>query len=260
MSLQLSSMEQLFFLERDPGKSVTFCFSVELYEEVNPARLKEAAEIAEKAGALVINIGTLSERTIDAMFAAGKSANAAGVPVVLDPVGAGASKLRSEISQRLLKKIKFSVIRGNASEITALCCGKTCGKGVDSEKQEEESVLAAAKELSKRTGAGVAVSGETDIIAERDEVKRIKNGHAMMERITGSGCMLSALIGAFVGANPKKAFLATAAAFCVLGIAGEQAYEKIMEKCEGTGSFRTYMIDAVSLMDGEVLKRRMRVE
>lgn len=243
--------------------TVTDCANIVLASGASPIMaddISEAADIASISSALVINIGTLNERTIKSMLAAGKAANAAGVPVVLDPVGAGASKLRKETTAKLLSEVKFSVIRGNMSEIMALYSGEMGGKGVDSAHKVDDSAAKMAQELSKRTGAVIAISGETDVIASADKVYKVKNGHSMMESITGSGCMLTALLGGFVGANKERVMEATAAAFAAMGIAGEQAYEKVSQKGEGTGSFRTYLIDAISLMDGSVFERRMKIE
>ena len=225
----------------------------------------EAADIAALANAVVINIGTLNARTIQSMFAAGKKARDLHRPVVLDPVGAGASRLRTETALDLIKEIPFAVIRGNVSEIKALIAGGGTTRGVDADERDWttdglDGVAAAAGVLARRTDAVVAVTGATDILSDGTRVLAIRNGHPLMAQITGSGCMLSAVIGAFCGAAPDHLFDAVAAALCTMGLAGEQAAERTAKANAGTGSFRTYLIDSLSLMDEAVLRGGMKVE
>ena len=166
----------------------------------------EAVEITAICGGLNINIGTLNQRTIPAMFAAGKRANELGHTVVLDPVGAGASGLRTDTAVQLLEKIQFSVIRGNISEIKTLAFGSGTTKGVDADVADritEENLDEAvdfAREFAHRTGAVVAITGAIDIVADGERAFCIRNGHPMMSSITGTGCQLSALTAAFVTA------------------------------------------------------------
>ena len=225
----------------------------------------EAADIAALADAVVINIGTLNARTIQSMLAAGKKAVSLGRPAVLDPVGAGASRLRTETALELIRQIPFSVVRGNVSEIKAVLAGSGTTRGVDADERDLASdgldgAVAAARALACRTGAVVAVTGPTDIVSDGSRVFAIHNGHPLLSRITGSGCMLSALTGAFCGASPGKVFEAAAAALCTMGLAGEQAAERTLRESAGTGSFRTYLIDSLSLMDETALAGGMKLE
>ena len=223
----------------------------------------EAADIAGIADALVINIGTLNARTIRSMEIAGLEAARRGIPTVLDPVGAGASPFRTEAARSLLEKIPFTVIRGNASEIRTLASGTGTTRGVDASEADarETGIVSIRREamiLALRTKATVAVTGETDIVTDGGRSCAIRNGDPLMGRITGSGCMLSAVLGAYVGANAKCAAPldpvdATAAALCAMGIAGERAARAATKV--GTGSFRVALIDALSrLCSREVLK------
>ena len=225
----------------------------------------EVDDIAALAGALVINIGTLNARTIQSMLAAGRRAAALNLPVVLDPVGAGASALRTQTACDLLRSIPFAVIRGNVSEIKALMGGGGTTRGVDADEKDWSSggldgVIAATSALARRTGAVVAVTGVTDVVSDGSRALAIRNGHAMMSRITGSGCMLSAVIGAFCGAAPDRTFDAVGAAIAAMGLAGEQAAARAAKERTGTGSFRTYLIDSLSLMDEAVLAGGMKLE
>lgn len=220
--------------------------------------IKDAVEIAGNASALVINIGTLNERTVETMVAAGMEANKKGVPVVLDPVGAGATSYRTEVTKMLLDKVDFAVIRGNISEIGAIYNGKSSNKGVDAgamDMMDAKSVAEMAKELSAKTGAVIAVTGKVDVVADSENAYGIYNGSYYMSKITGCGCMLSCLLGAFVGA--VEAYLpAVVCGICAMGIAGEIAEKKM----EGTGSFRMHLIDGLSNMCENIYNEGNRIE
>ncbi len=227
--------------------------------------IDEIADIAALADAVVINIGTLNARTVLSMTEAGKKAASLGRPVILDPVGAGASRLRTGTAEKLMGEIPFAVIRGNVSEIKALLGGAGTTRGVDADEKDLsadglDGVAATAKALALRTGAVVAVTGPTDIVTDGIRTLAVRNGHPLMSRITGSGCMLSALTGAFCGAAPGQAFEAAAAALCMMGLAGEQAAARTVGESAGTGSFRTYLIDSLSLMDEAALAGGMKLE
>lgn len=228
--------------------------------------LAEVEEIISLCGALVINIGTLNARTIESMILAGKKANELSKPVILDPVGAGASKLRTETVYRLLDEVKFSVIRGNISEIKTVYAGTGTTQGVDADlkdalcEENKEEVISFAKVLSQKTGAVIAITGKTDLIADEHTAYLVKNGHETMSKITGTGCMLSAILGAFVGANNENVLNATTAAVSFMGQCGEYAHEKMLSTGGGTSSFRTYLIDAMSLMSVEDFERGARIE
>lgn len=225
----------------------------------------EAAEITALCSATNLNIGTLNSRTIPAMLIAGKRANELGHPVVLDPVGAGASVLRTETALRLLEEIQFTVIRGNISEIKTLALGTGTTKGVDADSADrvtEENLTAMvtlAKTFAARTGAVVAISGAIDIVANANTAYCIHNGHPMMSTITGSGCQLSALTAAFVAANPTDPLLAAAAATAAMGLAGEIAHARLSPQ-DGNASYRNYILDAIYSLTPEALEKGANYE
>lgn len=228
--------------------------------------INEVEEIISICNALVINIGTLNERTVAAMIKAGKKANRLGRPVILDPVGAGASTLRTSTVFKLLEEVQFSVIRGNVSEIKTIDQGSGTTKGVDADISDAvntdnlDQMIAFAKALSEKTGAVIAMTGAIDIVADSQKALVIRNGHPMMSLITGTGCMLTAVIGSYCGANPDHLLLATAAAVSCIGLCGELAFEKVQTNQAGTASFRTYLIDAVSLMNAQTLEGGIKLE
>lgn len=198
----------------------------------------EMEEMVSISHALVINIGTLDEYWVKSMHLAAAKAQQLGKPWVLDPVGAGASALRNETVAALLV-YKPTVIRGNASEIMALAnVSKEKTKGVDSTQESTEAV-AAAKWLNETTGSIVCISGETDIIISGNETILVKNGHVLMQKVTGLGCTATALIGAFVGNEPGNPFYATAAAMALMSIAGEMAFDR----AEGPGTLQLHLLD-----------------
>lgn len=222
--------------------------------------LDEVEEITSICGGLNINIGTLNRNTIPSMFAAGKKANELGHPVVLDPVGAGASKLRTNTACRLLEEVQFAVIRGNSSELKALAVGSASTRGVDADAADavtEESldrVVAFAKEFSARTGSVICHYGAIDIVADQTRAFCIRNGHPLMSRITGTGCQLSAMTAAYVTANPETPLEATAAAVCAMGLCGEIAYQRLTAQ-DGNSSYRNYIIDAIYHLTPDALEQ-----
>lgn len=226
----------------------------------------DVEDITTICNALVINIGTLNKDTIESMIAAGKKANELGHPVILDPVGAGASKLRTETTFRLLKEIQFAVIRGNISEIKTVYSGSGSTKGVDADVADaitDENLAetaAFAKKLSKTTGAVIAITGAIDIIADANEAYAIRNGVAAMSKITGTGCMLSGVVAAYVAANPDNKIKAVTAAVAAEGLCGEIAAGKTKAEGAGTLSLRAYLIDAMSNLDGKTLEEGAKVE
>lgn len=225
----------------------------------------DAEEITAICGGLNINIGTLNQRTIPAMLAAGKKANACGHPVLLDPVGAGASSLRTETAFKLMKEVRFAAIRGNISEIKALALGEGTTKGVDADVAEAitEDTLSEtadfAGKFAAKTGAIIVITGSIDIVADGNTAFAVRNGHPIMSRITGSGCMLSAMTAAYLTANPDTPLQACLAAVCAMGLCGQRAFERLSPR-EGNASFRTYLIDEVFNLDGEVLERGAKYE
>ena len=225
----------------------------------------EAAHITQISNGLTINIGTLNASTIPSMLASGKKANEKGIPAVLDPVGAGASELRTQTAERLMKEVKFSVIRANISEIKALALSSGGARGVDADSADVvternlEQNIAFAKDFAARHGCVAAITGKIDIVADADTAFVIRNGHEMMSRITGSGCQLSALTSAFVAANPQKTLESAAAAVCAMGLCGQTAFER-MGAMDGNASYRTFLIDAVFNLTQEQLQQGAKYE
>ena len=226
--------------------------------------VREAAEAVRGAAALVCNLGAIA--AVDAMLAAGKAANDLGRPVVLDPVAAGNTALRRQESARLLSGVKFAAIRGNASEIRALARGELTGSGVDVSGEDAVTdatlprTVETARLLAKQTGAVVAVSGPIDVVTDGEQTVLLRNGCATMARITGSGCMLTSMLGAFCGADPGHPFEATCAAIAAMGVAGDLAEERRLRNGTGNATFRTDLIDAVFNLTEEQLNRRVQYE
>lgn len=225
----------------------------------------EVAEITALCAALNINIGTLNSRTIDSMLLAGKTANELHHPVVFDPVGAGASRLRTDTARRLLDEVRFTVIRGNVSEIKTLAAGSGTTKGVDADvadrvtEENLDEAVAFAKAFAAKTGAVVAITGAIDIVADGKTAYCIRNGHAMMSSITGTGCQLSAMTAAFVAANPEKPLEAAAAAVCAMGLAGELAHAHLAPG-DGNATYRNRIIDAIYHLTPAALEKGANYE
>lgn len=217
----------------------------------------EVEEIAAIANALVINIGTLNERTVKSMLAAAATANKKNVPVILDPVGVGVSTLRNKATERLLKNIQFAAIRGNLSEI-AYCAGKNSAtRGVDSNSNDEKfSAAEVAKIVAEKYSCVAIITGAVDFVADGKKFAQIKNGVAAMGKITGTGCMLSGILGAYIGAAEDK-FSAAVNAVASMGIAGEISFEKY--SALGTGSLRVGIIDALSKIDDKIISARGKI-
>ncbi|BBF42806.1 hydroxyethylthiazole kinase [Lachnospiraceae bacterium KM106-2] len=226
---------------------------------------EEVEEITSICGGLNINIGTLNARTIDAMILAGKKANALGHPVLLDPVGAGASTLRTNTALKLIDEIQLSVIRGNISEIKTLASGDGTTKGVDADisdavtKEHIDTAVAFAKQFSKEHHVVVAITGAIDLVADENRCYCIYNGRSEMGRITGTGCQLSGIMTAFLVANQNHPLEAAATAVMMMGVAGEIGWEHKKAE-EGNATFRNRIIDAIYNMTGEELERRARYE
>lgn len=225
----------------------------------------EVAEITSICGGLNINIGTLNKRTIKSMFLAGKKANLLGHKVLLDPVGAGASTLRTKTALELLKKIKFDVIRGNISEIKTLAFGSGSTKGVDADIQDAvnennlEKSIAFVNEFAQKTKSVIAVTGAIDLVSDGNKCYIIRNGRSEMGKITGTGCQLSGIMTAFIVANPDRILEATAAAVCTMGVAGEIGWSK-MEEGDGNSTYRNRIIDAIFNIDDEILSAKSKIE
>ena len=252
--------------------------------------VEEAVEITGLCHGLTINLGTLNQNKISSMLSAGKRANELGHPVILDPVGIGASKLRTETALRLIKEVSFSVIRANIFEMKVLISGikneektgnegstkdgktsnegsmeggKTRGVDADISDQITEENLAEAvlfaQAAARKLGAVMAISGAIDIVADQEKAYCIRNGHPMMRLVTGTGCQLSALTAAFAAANPNMPLEAAAAAVCAMGVCGEIGCRRLSEM-DGNASYRNYIIDAMYHLTPERLEKEARYE
>ncbi len=225
----------------------------------------EVPEIASLAAAVNINIGTLNESSIAAMRAAGAKAAELNRPLNLDPVGTGASQLRTDTAVKLLQELKPAVVRGNASEIKALWAGTGHTLGVDaneadtvSEANLEESADF-AKAFAARYNCVVAMTGALDVVADSERCVIIRNGRPEMSRITGTGCQLSGVMGAFLGGNPTAPFYAAVAAVASMGVAGEIGWEN-MAPTDGNATYRNRIIDALYNLTSTTLQERADYE
>ncbi|MFV0417202.1 MAG: hydroxyethylthiazole kinase [Dysgonomonas sp.] len=214
--------------------------------------IDEVADMARIASALVINIGTLNAEWVESMLVAGKSASAKNIPIILDPVGAGATPYRTRVCKQIIEECKPSIIRGNASEIMALCDANAQTKGVDS-TDSSDIALDSAKSLAKQTGAVVVVSGQTDYITDGANVKTVKNGNPMMARVTGMGCTATAIVAAFAAVN-QNMLDAAVHGMSIMGIAGEIAAKKSL----GNGSLQMNFLDELYNIDEEVIRNNIK--
>jgi hydroxyethylthiazole kinase len=233
--------------------TVNDCANMTLAIGASPVMADDIAEVEEMvsfAAALVLNIGTLNARTIESMLAAGQKARQRGIPVVFDPVGVGATSLRTSTAKQIIREVRPTVIRGNMSEIKIIAGLDVAIKGVDSVASEDagESV---ASNLSHKLDCVVAITGKTDIIAQGNRIYRIDNGHALLSQITGAGCMATSLIGCFCGAADNW-FNATAAGIVTMGLAGEIA-QASLQPGDGIGTFHMRLFDAVSAINPDIL-------
>ena len=225
----------------------------------------DVEDITSICGGLNINIGTLNKNTIPSMFLAGKKANALGHIVLLDPVGAGASRLRTDTANRLMREVHFDAVRGNISEIKTLCTGSGSTKGVDADAVDAvteanlDDGVALVKAFAKQTGCIIAVTGAIDLVSDGERCWCIRNGRAEMSRITGTGCQLSALMTAFLVANPDRKLDAAAAAVCMMGLAGEIGWAN-MQPGDGNSTYRSRIIDAIFNMTGDALEEGAKYE
>ena len=247
--------------------TVNDCANILLAAGASPTMAQDIREVEEAVtgtNGLVCNLGAID--LLDSMILAGKRANALGIPVVLDPVAAGGTTLRRQLSAKLLGEVHFSAIRGNASEIRALAGQMSRGSGVDvadwdaitPENLSKSVELISA--LAQKTVAVIAVSGVIDVVSDGTKTVLLHNGCATMARITGSGCMLTTLIGGFCAATPEHSFEATCAAMATMGVCGEKAEEKRLQNKTGNATFRTDLIDAVFNLTEQELKERIRYE
>jgi hydroxyethylthiazole kinase len=215
---------------------------------------EEVEEMVGLAGALVINIGTLSPHWVDAMVSAGRAANAGGVPVVLDPVGAGATRYRTDTARRILDEVKVSVLRGNRGEVATLV-------GVEAEVRGVESIGVGgepadlARAAAANLGLVASVTGAIDHVSDGERVLAVANGHELLAAVSGTGCMSSAITGCFLAAKPDAPLEASAEALAAFGVAGEDA----ARAANGPGSFHVGLYDALAALDPETLDTRARI-
>ncbi len=216
--------------------------------------IEEVEDMTKRSRALVINIGTLSLDWVNGMVRAGHMANHSGIPIILDPVGSGSTRFRTETANLLLRNAPPVIIRGNPSEIRSLVLTEQVTKGVDSVHTPEET-LDSAQFLSGHSRCVVSISGPTDYIVEDRSVIRVSNGHPMMSTVTGLGCIATALTGAFAAVN--HTFIQAAAnAMALVGMAGEMA----AERCSGPGSFMMHFLDALYNISEADINRRLKME
>ena len=247
--------------------TVNDCANILLAAGASPNMAQDIREVEEAvtgADGLVCNLGAID--LVDSMILAGKRASELGIPVVLDPVAAGGTMLRRELSAKLLEEVRFTAIRGNASEIRALARQGGRGSGVDlcaTDAMTEENLaesVALVRQLAGDLRAVIAVSGKLDIVSDGARTAILRNGCATMARITGSGCMLTTLVGGFCAAVPEHPFEATCAAMAAMGICGEIAEGMRLQNKTGNATFRTDLIDAVFNLTEQELKERIRYE
>lgn len=226
---------------------------------------EDVEDITSICGGLNINIGTLNQNSIKAMFLAGKKAQELGHVLLLDPVGAGASALRTNTAVNLMKELSFDVIRGNISEIKTLALGSGTTKGVDADvadavtEENLDEAIAFVKAFAKEAGCIVAVTGAIDLISDGEACYVVRNGRPEMGKITGTGCQLSGLMTAFLVANQDEKLPVAAAAVCAMGLAGEIGWDH-MKPEDGNSTYRNRIIDAIYHMDPKTLDEGAKYE
>ncbi len=214
----------------------------------------EVEDMASFAGALVINIGTLEDDWITSMMKAAKKASALNTPIILDPVGSGATALRTNAAKTIIAESQLSVIRGNASEILSLRHADSKTKGVDSIHSVDEAAQTATV-LARELNTALAITGPVDLVTDGERVVRVSNGHPLMGYVTGTGCTATTTIGAFLAVDDEPVS-ATATALAFFGLAGEVAGQK----AEAPGSFMIGMLDALYTITPEDLRAGCKIE
>ncbi len=214
---------------------------------------QEVEEMASAASALVLNIGTLSDEWVEAMVLAGRAANRAGVPVVLDPVGAGATAYRTETSRALLKELEIAVVRGNSAEIATLAGREAEIRGVEAVGAHGGAEL--ARESARSLGCVAAVTGQVDHVSDGERATAVSNGHELLGTVTGTGCMATAITGCFLAVRSDDPLAAATEALVAFGVAGEDA----AKMAKGPGSFHVALYDALYGLDPEKLDSRAKL-
>ena len=215
---------------------------------------EEVAEMVDAASALVLNIGTLTTGQIETMLLAGKRANQQGVPIVLDPVGAGATRLRTESAIRLLRELSISIVRGNLAEIAVLAGFQAKISGVESVAVAAQPAKV-AQELAQKFHCVAAITGVVDVLSDGSRTARVSNGHAMMSTVTGTGCMATTIIACYAAVEPDK-LLAASSALAIYGLAGEIA----AKPAKGPGSFHVGLYDALAGLSEDAVRASVHIE
>ena len=239
--------------------TVNDCANIVLAIGGSPVMADDQEEVAEMVGfasALVLNIGTLNARTINSMLIAGVKAKELGVPVILDPVGVGATTLRTNTAEKIIMSLKPEVIRGNMSEIKVLAGQNVAIKGVDSIADEQGSSVI-AKSFAAELGCVIAITGKTDVVSDGCKVCLIDNGHRILADVTGTGCMTTSLVGTFCGVT-KDYYSATVAGIISMGLAGEIAHASLRPG-EGIGTFRNRLMDSIYNLTPEILATKGKI-
>jgi hydroxyethylthiazole kinase len=216
--------------------------------------MEEVEEMVSFAGSLVLNIGTLTPDWVDSMLKAGRRANELDIPVILDPVGSGATTLRTESAKRLIRDLNIRVVRGNASEVLSLSQAGSRTKGVDAIHSVEEAAESATL-LARELSTTLAITGPVDLVTDGERLYRVSNGHELMGYVTGTGCAATALMGAFLAVDPDPVE-ASATALAYFGLAGEKA----ATLAQAPGSFQIALLDALYTIDQETLKEGARIQ
>ncbi len=214
---------------------------------------EEVQEMVSIAQALVLNIGTLTPAFVESMLLAGKKANELGIPIVLDAVGAGATRLRTEKAKELMHSLQLAVIKGNSSEIATLAGLNAETRGVEASKVEKD-LKKVAKQLAKSSNATIVITGKEDIVSNGKNTVLVKNGHELMGCFVGTGCMLASVLGAFCGVE-KNSFKAAVAATCCFGIAGELAAKKAV----APAAYKNEFFDAFFGLDANTVEKKARI-
>lgn len=219
--------------------------------------LEEVADVAAMSGAVVLNIGTLNEAAIASMLKAGRAANRHNVPLVLDPVGAGATPYRTEVTAKLLQELQLTALRGNVAEVANVAGESWASKGVDAGDGEGD-VIALARKAARKLNCVVIITGKEDIITDGTRTYITANGHSILTQITGTGCLLSAVVGAFLAVSGGEVLEAAAEALSFYGVAAEIAVEAA--EGQGPGSFQIEFLNQLSLLTPELYSSRTRLQ
>jgi len=217
---------------------------------------EEVADVAKLAGAVVLNIGTLDDRVVESILLAGKSANDSSVPVVFDPVGAGATAYRTDSAQRIINEVKLAVLRGNVAEVANVVGEPWVIKGVDAGAGDGD-VAALAVKAARKLNCVVAITGKEDVITDGNSTYIVRNGHPLLTKVTGAGCLLSSVIGAFLAVGEQAWLVAAAEAVSFYGAAAETAAE--IAAHQGPGSFQIEFLNQLALLSPEEFQKKARI-